>query len=210
MEGETPKERALRQKVELLEKTERERRAEALADGAKPATPANKELTPEQKATLAKYKPQEIESLKEVIPVIAEQLGFVKAQDLTQTQYAERARETIVEWIDAHPEYKDQVLWDQVKAIADTTYKPPLNPKDWTKILNRIHTELSGIEPIGDKGALTAARQKIQVASHAGNSGPARTTTPSRSRVNSAGLRLDALSGFTDEEKEDIASRAEG
>lgn len=211
VEGETPKERALRQKVEELEVELRGKQAGQLVEGAKPAAaPAKATLTPEEEAVLKKYKPGEIQALTEVTPILAKQLGFVRAQDLTQSQYADKARETIVEWVNAHPEYKDQTLWDRVKTIADSTYKPPLDPKDWKKILNRIHTELSGVQPMGDKGEIIAGQQKIKVASAPGNSGPSRTAAPSRQKVTPQGLRLDALSGFSDEEKERIADRAAG
>lgn len=212
VEGESPKERALRQKVEVFERKERERRAEELAGGSQPiATQSKPKLTPEEEAILKKYKPEEIASISEVLPVLAKSMGLVKSEDLTQKEYSSKALDTINGWVEEHPEYKDQTLWDQVKAIADTTYRPPINPKDWAKILNRIHAELSGIQPIGDKGALIAAQRKIQVASHAGASGPTRTTVQqNRSRTNTTGLRLDMLQGFSDEEKENIADRAQG
>lgn len=210
VEGETPRERALRQKVETLEKAERDRTATALAESGRPATAPATQLTPEEEATLKGFESKEVAALQRVLPILAKQAGFVKSEDLTQKQYGERALETITAWVDEHPEYKDQTLWNRVREISDTTYKPPLNPKDWTKILNRIHAELSGIEPIGDKGAITAARQKITVASHAGTSAPARTTPQAQRKVSPSGLRLDGLSGFSEEELKEIEDRAAG
>lgn len=88
-------------------------------------------------------------------------------------------------------------------------YKQPQNPNDFKKIFNRIHTDIFGIKPIGDKGALNAAKEKIKVASHSGASGPTRNViTPTR-KANAAGLRLDMLKGFSEEEVAQMAGEEE-
>lgn len=215
VEGETPRERALRAELALTRGQLRKERGQELGIEHTPQgqqAPAKKEPSAQSQEVLKKYKPSEIAAFREVLPAIAEELGFVKAADLSQQTYAQQSQAVLDEFLEAHPEYsaendKDGVLWNAFKGEYGL-YNKPANPKDFAKIFNRIHTSIFGIKPAGDKGPINAAQQKINVASHAGASGPSRSSAPARSSANAAGLRLDGLRGFTQEELDDIASRA--
>lgn len=216
VDGETPRERALRFEVEGLRTKLGQKRSTEIRGGAPVAqAPAKKEISPEKAAILAKYKPNEIDSLREVLPLIAEDLGFVRAEQLSKQNYESKADETIQSWVKEHPEYEDESLWGRVKTYFDPAsgnpivYNVPQNPAGYKNILDRIHQDIFNIKPAGDKGTVLAQQQKIKVASAPGASGPSRATSL-RQIVNSQGLRLDALSGFSDEERESIKQRAGG
>lgn len=207
VEGETPREKALRLEIERLRTVNRKERAAELLGDTKPPTTAKKELSPEKQEVLKRYNPSEIEALREVLPALAEELGYVRTDQLSANQYNDKAQEELDSFLEHHPEYlpendKDNVLWPRFKQEFGI-YAQPANPKDYKKIFNKVHNEIFGIRPVGDKGAITAAQRKIQVASHAGASGPARSTAPSSRKPNTTGLRLDMLRGFSEE---DLAS----
>lgn len=209
VEGETPKERALRQKIEKMEAENRKRFAGEIKIGEGAPESDKKELLPDKQAILKKYKPEEIAALEEVLPVIAEKNGYVRGEQLASQTYATQSQDILDEFLKEHKEYmpeqdKDGLLWNRFKEEFGM-YRQPKDPRDYRKIFNRIHTDIFGIKPQGDKGTITAAQRKIQVASHAGASGPNRPTVSSRPRTNTSGLRMDMLKGFSDEEKAEMA-----
>ena len=212
LEGETPTEYARRLEIDRLRGLLRKDRSDEIR-GATPAqtqpVASKRESSPQEQEILKKYNPKVVEELKELFPIIASGMGFVRADELTVKSYQEKSDSVIQDWVKEHPEYEDQALWEQVKTNFQKFYKPPQNPEDYRIILNRIHQDIFNIRPVGDRGAINAGKQKIEVASHSGNSASPRVVAPSRSSTpNANGLRLDALSGFTDEEKDNIASRA--
>ncbi len=160
---------------------------------------------------LKKYKPEEIQSLREVLPELAKELGYVKKDELAAATYEEKAQAEIDAFITSHPEYSpekdpDSVLWDRLKEEYNSVYRPPQNPKDFKKIFERIHKDLFGIQAAGPLPKLDAAREKVKVASPSGASAPQRLNRSSKASV---GLRTDMLKGFSDKEIADIESRAE-
>lgn len=210
--GETPTERALRGELAIARSKLRQERKEELGLD-RPAAQAA--AAPAQAAAsqevLKKYKPAEIAAFREVQAAIAEEMGYVKAADLSQQAYASQSQQVLDDFLSAHKEYlpendREGVLWGAFKQEFGL-YQKPANPKDFQKIFNRIHTAIFGIMPAGDRGAINAAQQKINVASHAGASGPSRTERPARASAGTPGLRLDMLRGFDDDEKEGIAGR---
>ena len=215
--SETPRERALRAELVKMRALRRQDRTDELGLGhGTPATvaPAQRELSQKSKEVLGKYKPAEINALREVIPALAEEMGFVKADDLSQQTYSQQSQSVLDGFLDQHKEYlpendSDGTLWNAFKTEF-SLYQKPANPKDYVKIFNRVHQAIFGIKPAGDKGSLTAAQQKINVASHAGTSGPVRSNQPARSTRGASGLRTDMLKGFSDDEVESIRSRAQG
>lgn len=202
--GETPKERALRLEVTNLRGKLRKERADEIITTAPPVTaPAKKELPPEKQAILAKYKPEEISALGEVFGVLAEDMGFVRKDQLTESGYVERSQEILDGFLEKHPEYlpendKDGTLWNAFKAEYGL-YNKPSNPKDFQKIFERVHREVFNIKPAGALPNVQAARERISVASHAGAS--SQPPAPRQQKASSPqGTRLDMLKGFTDEE----------
>ncbi len=131
-------------------------------------------------------------------------MGFVREDQLTANQYAERSQNELDDFLKEHKEYlpendKGGILWDRFKQEFKM-YAQPQNPKDYRKIFNKVHSEIFRIRPAGDKGAINAAQKKIQVASHAGASGPSRPVISPRAKQNVPGVRLDMLKGFSEED----------
>lgn len=214
--GETPRERAMRLELTKTRKLLRGERGQELLGAQAPAPVSQKkELSAEQKAVLEKYKPEELQSLQEVMPILAEQMGFVRAEQLQAGTYAEKASSELDAFLEAHTEYLPEndhgnVLWDRFKTEF-ALYKQPQNPKDYRRIFNKIHTEIFGIQPAseGGKGKTDAQRHKVGVASQSGSSGPvAAPRAPKSGQRNTSGLRLDMLKGFDEDELAELENEA--
>lgn len=176
-----------------------------------PVISSKKELSPEKKKVLDQYKPEDISKLKEVFDVLAEDMGFVRGDQLNATTFQEKASEVLDDFLEKHPEYlpandPGNVLWDRFKAEYNL-YKPQTHPKDVKRLLEKVHREVFGIKPTAALKTDDAAKEKIKVASHSGASRPA----PSREREGvkrtapaQQGLRVDMLKGFSDEEKAEL------
>lgn len=208
VDGETPKERALRLEVTKLRGMVRGNQGHEIFGVQPPAQAPKKEIAPEKAAIIGKYKPEEIQSLREVLPILAEEMGYVSQNELQGQTYAEKAQEALDTFLDAHPEYtvdndKEGTLWDAFKAEY-SLYKQPTNPKDFPKIFNKVHKDVFGIKPAGALKTVTAQQEKTKVASHAGSS-PA-PTSPARSQktAKNTGYRLDMLKGFSEEDLKEL------
>ena len=203
IEGETPRERALRLEIE---RTRGMLRKERTKDLLVPIEAKIDPLTPDgRQKVLAKYDPEEVKNLSEVFDALAEQMGFVRKDELHQTTFTQRADSILQDFLEEHSEYlpehdKDGVLWGRFKEEF-RLYKQPDDPKDLKKVLNRVHSEIFGIKPAGANPQIQAQREKVKVASHAG--APARTTS-AESKQNIPGLRTDMLKGFSEEELKEI------
>lgn len=216
--NETPREFALRIELTKTRGLLRTQRTDEIMGTIRPNAPAPAapgEPSEAAKAVLGKYKPEELAALREVLPVLAEQMGFVRKDEIAGSTYAEKAQDSLDGFLTKHPEYLPEndpegTLWNAFK-VEFGQYKQPTNPKDYARLFEKVHQEVFGIQPGGTLPKVVAAQKKITVASHAGASGP---TAPSRqSRPGSAagsGLRLDMLKGFDDETKDRIANRASG
>ncbi len=215
--GETPRERALRLEVTTLKgKLRTERVAEIIppsrAESAAPPA-RGRELTEDQKKVLGKYSPEQIQSLREVLPILAEEQGYVKSDTLGAVSYTDKAQEVLDGFLDKHPEYsaendKDGVLWKQFQSEFQLFAKPN-NPKDYAKIFERVHQSVFGIQPAGNLPNTSAQQRKVQSASHVGSAQGA--GAPQRATGRQAapqGLRLDMLKGFNPEELEEIENSA--
>ena len=204
--GETPRERALRLEVTRLKSLNRQERvAEILPHNTPPAS--KRELTDDEKNILGKYKPEEINALKEVLPALAKEMGFVRQDEIAGNTYAEKSQEVLDSFLEKHPEYlpendKDGTLWGAFKTEYGL-YKQPSNPKDFQKIFERVHRDVFGIKPAAGLTKVNAAREKASVASHAGASSQP-SVAARRGTVAPQGLRLDMLKGFSPEELADL------
>lgn len=215
---ETPREFARRLEIADLRTQLRGKRTGEIMETIRPVAPqgAQRPLSDKAKEVLAKYPKEQLDALKEVMPAIAEELGFVRKDELQGDTYAEKAQAALDTFLEAHPEYLpekdvDGTLWNRFKEEF-AIYKQPANPKDYARIFNKVHQSVFGIQAGGTLPKTVQAQQKkVQVASHAGASGP--TAAQRQMRPGSAagaGLRLDALKGFSDEDKQRIAERAGG
>ena len=203
--GESPREYALRlDNARLKTKLRKEQTDEILGNTPSPTSP-KKELAPEKKKVLDKYKKEDLDTLKEVFDVMAEDMGFVRQEQLNKNSFQEKASETLDNFLEKHPEYlpqndKDNLLWNRFKEEYGL-YRPAQTVKELNKILNKVHREVFGIKPATALDKNVAAKEKIKVASHGSSSKPSpsregvkRSTTPT------AGLRTDMLKGFSDDE----------
>lgn len=207
--GETPRERALRSEVTRLKGKLRGDQVREVI-GTEGHAGKSTELSETEKATIGKYKPEEVQALKEIFPVLAKEMGFVRKDELESSTFLEKSQDVLNTFLDKHPEYlpendKDGALWDSFKSQYGL-YKPPTNPKDFAKIFDKIHRDVFGIQP--GKGALktvSAQQQKAKSASHAGASSAPAAPKGKPATPNSS-VRVDMLKGFSDEELADLTT----
>lgn len=187
VEGETPRERALRLEATRLKGLLRQQRSEELF--------VKKPTAPEE--DLSEYDPEELKRFE----TLATKMGFAKKNEIVQ----EKNNSEFEIFIEAHPEYspendKDGTLWNRFKSEFNL-YIPPKDPKTLKMLLNRVHNEIYGVQPAKNLSKINASQEKIKVASHTGAS--AGKETRPRTQENS-GLRTDALKGFSEEEKKEL------
>ena len=197
VDGETPRERALRLELTRVKGIVRDQKREELF--VKKPAPLKKD-----DEALEGYDPDEIKRLE----LIVGKLGYVKKDEIVSQTISERLNDTFNEFMDAHPEYapendKDGLIWNQFRSEF-ALYNPSNDPKTLKKILAKVHNDVFGVQPAKNLTKINASQEKIKVASHSGASAgkESKTKTPGPS-----GLRLDALKGFSEEEKEEIFGR---
>lgn len=203
--GETPRERALRMEVTRLKRLQRHERNNEILGNAKPELEEKKvAISPERSRILEKYKKEDLDSLREVVDVLAEDMGFVRKDQLGATTFQEKASEELDKFLEKHLEYlpendKDNVLWNRFKEEY-ALYKQPKDPKDFKKIFERAHRDIFDIKPAGALKTINAAKEKIKVASHSSASAPGIRKSGGEGLKTTPGLRLDMLKGFSQEE----------
>lgn len=216
---ESPREFAMRVELTKTRGLLRKERTGEIMDTIRPGAPASApaQISEAAQAILAKYPKEQLDALKEVLPALAEGLGFVRKDELQGNTYAEKAQDALDSFLEKHPEYlpekdPDGTLWGRFKEEF-AIYKQPSDPKDYQRIFTKVHQTVFGIQaPAGGTLPKVQAQQKkVQVASHAGASSPTSSQRQMRPGGGaSTGLRLDALRGFSDEDKARIAERAGG
>ena len=189
VEGESPRERALRLEATRLKGLLRQQRTEELF--------VKKAVSPEE--DLSEYDPEELKRFE----VLATKMGFAKKNEIVQ----EKNNSEFETFIDAHPEYspendRDGTLWNRFKSEFNL-YIPPKDPKTLKMLLNRVHNEIYGVQPAKNLNKIIASQEKIKVASHTGASA-GKETRPRTQEY--SGLRTDALKGFSEEEKREYFS----
>lgn len=208
--NETPREKARRHEIERLKGLIRKDRTSEIMGGMTAPGVPKKELPADKAAVLQKYKPDELNHLREVLPILAEEAGYVRSDQLAGQSYNERASAELDSFLEKHPEYlpendKDNMLWGQFQNEF-AMYRQPPDPKTFKRIFERVHRDVFGIKVAGEgKGATVAAQRKVASASHAGASAPARAVTSTRPKTNTSGLRLDMLKGFSEDEIADLS-----
>ncbi len=194
VEGETPKERALRLETTRLKGLLRKERADDLF-----VKPKVKQVQDED---LSEYDQDELDRFEK----IALKMGFAKKDEIIQGSTQEKNNAEFESFIEAHPEYapendKDAILWNQFKTEF-ALYQPPQDPKTLRKVLNKVHNDIFGVKTTNNLNKINASKEKIKVASHTGAS--VVKNTPKPQQRNNSGLRLDALKGFDDKEKAEL------
>lgn len=203
VDGETPREYALRLEVERVKGLLRKEKGEELFNDPKPQI--KKPLSEDKSKLLEKYDPQQLSELREILGVVADDLGFVKKDEFNAQSYSTQAQDQLDTFLDSHPEYlpendKQGILWNQFREEFGM-YKQPENPKAYKKLFNKIHEQIFGIQTAGNLNKIQAQKEKIKVASHSGASA-ARTSKPVQPQT--SGLRTDMLKGFSPEEIKEL------
>ena len=171
VEGETPRERALRREVEKLKKQRRDDRSKELFTGPEPIKSVQPEPASDDEL-LSRYDQTELKNLEEVIDVIAKKKGWVRNEELQATSYKQTATDVLDEFLASHPMYlpeqdSDNILWNQFQSEF-SLYKTPENPKEYKRIFQKIHNEILGVRQLDEDPKLKAQDEKIKAASHAG------------------------------------------
>jgi len=146
VEGETPRERALRLEVQRLRGERREQRVKELfgkAESAEDTTKVVEQKTSRLKELEKKFNPEEVKNFREALEAAAEDLGFVRKGDLQVTAWNQNATTVLDSFVEKHPEYlpendKDDVLWKQFQ-VEFALYRKPDDARKLTKIFERIH-----------------------------------------------------------------------
>lgn len=194
VEGETPREKALRLEATRLKGLLREQRKDELFV----KQPVDSKTQEEE---LAGYDPEEVKRFETLVS----KLGYAKKDDIISQTSSERLNDTFNEFMESHPEYapendKDGLLWNQYKSEF-ALYNPTKDPKILRKLLNKVHNEIYGVQPAKNLTKINASQEKIKVASHKGASAGKETRANTQSP---SGLRTDGLKGFSDEEIKEL------
>jgi hypothetical protein len=195
VEGETPRERALRLQVEELRGKNRELLAKDLVkiDSKKP------QLSPEKEKELSEFNPEEIKTFEKILDIMAEKKGYVKKEEVEIRNLQNESQTVLNDFMESHTEYNDPILWDRLKSEVGL-YRQPTSGRDLKKILEKAHETVYNIKPASDIKKIEAQKEKISVASHSGQSpkggsGNQKAIDPSLK---------NNLKGFSDEEIEDL------
>lgn len=205
VDGETPRERALRLEVDRLRRLTRQKRTQEMFDSPAPRRDAGK---PDKDQVLSKYDKTELENLKEVLEVYAEDMGFVRKDQLEQTTLQSQGQAYLDAFLEKHPEYlpendKDNTLWARFQEEFKL-YAKPQEPKDFQKVFDRIHREIFGVQPTSELKKVSAQQQKLKAASHVAKAAPAGKAKADAPTLDPA-LR-SKLKGFTDAEIDELFS----
>ncbi len=210
VEGETPREKALRQETTRVKRLLRQERGKKMFKDT-PVSEEPGELTDEEQAVIDSFDPEAVANMEKLISIQAKKMGFVKKDEFTKEQTVSQLQDSLDTWLDSHPELDekndpDGILWKQVQTEY-SRYVPPKNAKDLVKILDRAHKEIFGVttdqQPLKK---VDAQKQKIKVASHGASSS---SGSPKKSEVEvdeeTKGLVASgALKGFSDEDLKEM------
>jgi|SRR3990167_812677 len=201
--GENPQARALRMEVTRVKRELAKYRKDELF------TPAPKQQ-PVQNKVLENYDSEQVKELKMILAAAADELGFVKKDELNATINGNSRDEIWNSFLEKHPEYLvendgEGAFYNQLKEEFGL-YKEPTSAKDFQKLLNRCHDSIFGTKsaPLNIK-KINAQQEKIKVASHSGGTAGNKSSS-SKPSANSANLRTDMLKGFTEDEINELLS----
>lgn len=210
VEGESPRERALRLEVERVKRKLRVERGQKLLGDVQPQV-TKSELSDEDKKLLEAYNPEEVENLEKVFTVLAKKQGYVKKDEFTKESYAKASQDVFDNFMESHPEYSEEndpdgILWNRFKDEFNL-YQKPANPKDFTRIFNKVHNEIFGITstPKTAPTQMKAKQEKLRVASHGPSSASPKQRTAENPNAELSRLaRSGAMKGFSEEELKEM------
>lgn len=207
VDGETPREKALRLEITRL-RTER-RNAGNVDLLPKQRQEKNEEIDKRIEKLKEKYSLEELQNMEEAIDVLAAKRGYVRKEQA----YQQAVDDVIESFLDIHPEYKpendaDDERWTSFKTILKRDYniegKTPRQiyalfekaNRDVREQFGENFTEAKSIEQ--DDGKIQAQRQKIQSVSHAG--GGTGKSQPSGKQLKVDPTVRSFFKGFEDED----------
>lgn len=199
VEGETPREKALRLEVGRLKAINREQKRDELFT----KQPTNNSKPNEE--DFKDYDPEELKRLETLV----NKLGYVKKDEILQQTVLDKNNSEFESFLDTHPEYlpendKDGLLWNQFKSEF-SLYNPPQDPKTLKKVLNKVHNEIYGTKPATNLNKINAQKEKLKVASHTAGSQAGKSSAPTAKAPNN-NIRYDMLKGFDEEELKDLGA----
>lgn len=211
VEGETPREKALRLEVTRLRKERREKEQNELLKSSNVEN--NNEEIDYKELEESGYTQEQIKDLSKMVNVIVSKSGYIKKDQ----SYQEMANSTLNSFIKEHNEYapendKDDFRWSKFNEILKNDYNLKGKSQEQIKsILEKVDRDVKlELGEVEDKkqGKIEAQKQKISVISHGTSS------TSSKSKENSikaipAGNKTVIIGGhpfkgFDDDEIEDF------
>ena len=191
VEGETPRERALRKELESERQKVRNLKSQNLFV---PEEPISKTTVSED---LSEFDPEELAKFNKLVNITLKKEGYVKKEELQTQTYNEVRDDEFHSFLDVHPEYeKDDLLWKQFQEEL-SLYAKPQNPKAYKVLFDRVHKSVVG-ESAVSPNVTAAASEKLKVASH----GSATVNKP-KPQAKTSSIDPDLhkyMKGWTDEE----------
>lgn len=210
VEGETPREKALRLEVQRMKHKLRERGMQDLADPSKAAPQKPNEDEVQELRDLG-YSDQEISNMEKAIDVIAKKKGYVKAED----NYQKEVNAVVNGFINEHPEYKpendpEDVRWNRFDEIIKSgVYNTAgKSPEQLQVIFGKVHKDV--VEELGEPTASVerkrqnAQEHKIKSISRSGGTkSSASKQTPAKKAAAVDPEVRSFFKGFDDEDLEE-------
>ncbi len=211
VQGETPREHALRLEVTRLKLERRQMRKSDLFKEESPKEISKKELSEESKKILEKYQPEELSNLKEVFEVMADDLGFVRKGEQEHQSFQTQSSDILDDFLENHTEYhpendKGDVVWNAFKSEFEL-YKQPTTPRGYKKLFEKIHSSLFGdeVSPESELKKIEAQKQKTKVVSHQASSPNVQKVVDTKVVTSSIDPSLKRhMKGFEEKELKDI------
>lgn len=166
---------------------------------AEPLIVAKKETGDE----LSDVAPEDVNLIEKVLKA----KGYVRKDEIQTGTYQEKLHSYKDAWLEQHPEYlpendPNDEKWNALNKELTTFYKAPENPKDITKILDRVHRELSPKPQLPTKKIATvdATKEKIKTTS--------KVAAPSGAKTAKSDKAFDRnmYAGFTEAELRELES----
>lgn len=194
VEGETPREKALRLETQRLRGLLRRDNIKELAEGAgAPAEETDEyEILKEQG-----YTDEQIKAMETAVDLIASKKGYVRAD----RNYAQTVQDTVDLFTESHPEYKpasdaDDIRWNLFQSyLKDGTYNlSGKTPKQLTAIFEKVDAdvrkELGETVVKTNPRAIAAQQHKVNVVSHSGGTKPTIAARPAMNPKEAGGIKL--------------------
>ena len=181
VDGETPREKALRLEVQRLRTVNRKEQVKELTE-----VPAASAKDDYQALRDQGYTDEDIAKMESAVDIIASKKGYIRAD----RSYATTVQDTVDLFTEAHPEYKpsndtDDLRWNRFNAyLKDGTYNlSGKTPKQLTAIFEKVDAdvkrELGEIVTTVSPAARAAAVHKVEVVSHSSGTRNTPTEKPS-------------------------------